>query len=272
MVPAWLDELHLEPGPPHLSMGLRRLDPDRWLLPDEHRAAELDLKARLLAERHDEVFAALPGTSEAGAEVLELVAAHLGCPTPEAGDLHALDLAGRLVQEDLCLMTPDGDGYVLGAASLCFPSHWRLHDKLGRPTAAIHGPVPGYETELAGRVDRFLARLRTDSPVWRRNWTIHDHDELFAPEPPASRRDRPDVPDGLWLRSERQTLRRLPRTAAIVFTIRTQQVPLRALESRPDLARRLAAKLHSLPPDQLAGRAFGARAGELIAWLRPAGS
>ena len=67
-----------------------------------------------------------------------------------------LDLAGRLVQEDLCLMAPSSGTYRLIAASLCFPSRWRLADKLGQPMMAIHQPVPGFNDKLARPVDRFF--------------------------------------------------------------------------------------------------------------------
>jgi hypothetical protein len=60
--------------------------------------------------------------------------------------------------------------------------------------------------------------------------------ELWDP-PPA------EGPPRLWLRSERQTLRRLPRSGAILFTIRVQMAPLTVLARRPERARALAAWL-----------------------------
>ena len=45
--------------------------------------------------------------------------------------------------------------------------------------------------------------------------------------------------DQVWLRSERQTLVRLPRTGAVLFTIKTQQLPGdRALRAAPRPGRR----------------------------------
>lgn len=239
--PGWLDELSLEPGPPWLALGTRGMHPDDWLVVDDHRDGDLAAKRALLARRHDEVFAALPSPAveEASAEVLELVVAASGA-APEPG-LHPLDAAGRLVQEDLCLLIERDGAPRLDAASLCFPSYWRLRDKLGQPMAAVHDPVAHYADELAARVDRFLAALRPERPVWRRNWSIHDDPSYFLPDPTPPR--AVDPPDGLWLRSERQTLRRLPRTGAILFTIRTQQVPLAVVAERPDVARRLAAAI-----------------------------
>jgi hypothetical protein len=233
-------------------MGLSRGREDDWLRPDEHRDAELAEKARLLAERHDEVFAAEAGTEDAGAETLALVRDWLVAHRPELtvpevpGGVHPLEAAGRLVQEDLCLMVDRDGAPHLDAACLCFPSHWRLADKIGRPAAQVHGPVPHYDTDLAVRVDRYLTRLPTDVIGVRRNWMVHDSAALFAPVPPPAVKRRPDE---LWLRSERQTLRRLPRTGAVLFTIRVQQVPFGALAARPDVAAALAARIRAQPAD-----------------------
>ena len=251
--PAWLDELVIDPGPPWLHMGLRTVEEADWLVVDDRRTGELAQKARLLDERHDEVFGALEGTEAAGGEVLDLVAGWLQRHRPDAAPSvdalpvdtcrHPLDAAGRLVQEDLCVMDRRDDDVALVAASLCFPTHWRLADKLGGTAAAIHGPVPHYRDELQGKVDRFLERIPDGRIVMRRNWGIHDHDTLFAPvhPPPQVGITATTAGDRLWLRSERQTLRRLPASGAVLFTIRVQVVPLSVLARRPDVAHALAA-------------------------------
>jgi hypothetical protein len=264
--PAWLDELPLEPGPPWLAMGTRHLDASGWLLPDEDRDRDLVRKAVLLEERHAEVFAALstPEVGAASLEVLELVLEATGQETVSP-DLHPLDAAGRLVQEDLCVLVLRDGAPHLDAASLCFPSYWRLADKLGRPMLDVHGPVAHYADELAAKVDALLTRLRPERPVWRRNWSIHDDPTYFLPDPTPPR--DVDPPEGLWLRSERQTLRRLTRADAVLFTIRTQQVPLAVLAERPDVARRLAAAIDTWSPEM---REYKGGHGALAAltWLR----
>jgi hypothetical protein len=264
--PAWLDELALEAdGPPWLAMGLARVPEAEWLLVDDQRPAELAERERLLAERHDEVFAALPRTEGPGQEVLGLVSGWLAARGHDATPVpavHPLEAAGRLVQEDLVLMVErDGDLH-LDAACLCFPSHWRLADKLGRPTGAVHGPVPGYEVELGVRVDRFLARLRAGVVTARRNWSVHESAALFAPVPP-----RPSPGADLWLRSERQTLRRLEDSGAVLFTIRVQQTPFGALVQRPDVARRLAARLRAQPAAFTGYQGLAPRMAEVLARL-----
>jgi hypothetical protein len=290
--PGWLDQLDLRAdGPPWLAMGLRKGDDDGWLVADGERDVELAEKERLLAERWDDVVHLGEGTEEAGVEVRDLVdawiethPAELGgvgarnrAPTPpSSGGEHPLVAAARMVQEDLCLMVPRAgpDGVVrhhLDAAVLCFPSHWRLRDKAGGSATAIHGPVPTYADDLADRVDRYLARLRPDVIGVRRNWSIHDSPALHAPErpePPAT-----TDPPRLWLRSERQTLRALPRSGVVLFTIRVQQCRFATLAERPDVAAALAARLRAHPPALVAMNGLEGRLAPVVSWLdrlRPA--
>jgi dimethylamine monooxygenase subunit A len=266
--PPWLDELDLRPGPPWVALGTRGLGADRSgddprFVADDQHDAQLAEKARLLAERRDELVAVLPSARAAADEVLEAVVAATG--RRPAGDLEPLDAAGRLVQEDLCLLVERDGAHHLDGASLCFPSYWRLADKLGRPLAEVHGPVPHYADDLAGRVERHLAGLRPGRPVWRRNWSIHDDPTLHLsrPTPPQP----VDPPVGLWLRSERQTLSRLPRSGAVLFTIGTQQVPLSVLADRPALASAMADAIEAWSEGMRAYKgAHGALAS--VPWLR----
>lgn len=269
--PAWLDELPLRAGPPWVAMGVRTLDLDRWLVFDDDTEAQLALKGRLAATRPGDVFAAEPGTEDVGAEVLALVLDWLQRHPPparaastapaadpdRAGGLvqaghHPLEVAGWMVPEDLCVMQERHGCSVLTAASVSFPSHWRLADKMGRSLAAIHAPVHHYAEELERKVDTFFARLAVDRPVVRRNLSLHDHDALFRPEPPETygSSESPELDDAaaarLWLRSERQTLVRLPRSGAVLFTIKTQQCPAVLLSQRPDLCAALAERYRAL--------------------------
>ena len=268
--PDWLGELPLAPGPPFVAMGLRGIDHADWLVVDGEYAEQLAEKDR---PGDRDVFAALPGTEAAGDEVLTLVAAWItehgpviardrlaaARPGSEDGALHPLLRAALLVQEDLCVMSPGDDGYVLSAAAVHFPSHWRLADKIGRPMAAIHGPVRHYADQLATKADRFFERLAKGRIMLRRNVSIHDHDELHRPEPPETYEDFDGDLGALWLRTERQTLRRLDGTASpaepgptgdVLFTIKTQQCPLAAVREDPDVAHGLAAKLRAIRADQ----------------------
>lgn len=228
---SWLDEIELDPTASPVVMGIRSLGQRPWLVADAHRERELALKAELSRTRPGEVFAAEAGTEGAGRAVIDLLQ-EAGVEVDEQPGRHPLDSAGRSVQEDLCLMERTDAGWHLAAASLCFPSRWRLADKIGRHITEIHGPVDGYADKLAERVDGFFDRV-TDKPVWRRNWFVHADNALFQPTRPpggdvlvpASR-----CLDDLVVRSERQTLRRLQLADDwILFTIRVQQAPVREL-------------------------------------------
>lgn len=273
-----------------LMMGLMPLPPEAWIELDRHFAAALAAKRTLLEARHGDVFAALPAAAAPAAELLALLGEHLplhhaatfrrdgdhlgNLATGETWDLahprlHPLDLAGRLVQEDLCLLLPEGGSYRLVGATLCSPNRWRLADKLGSPLAAIHGPVPGYAASLASPVDRFLAKLKPEKPVWRLNWGIADDPAPFQPVPPPAAAPITSATAGerLWLRVERQTLRRLPSTEAILFTIRTHITRLDAAVADVAAAAELAAALRDMPGAMQDYKRLDTIAPALLAWL-----
>ena len=159
--------------------------------------------------------------------------------------------------DDLCVLAPE-PGWPLVAGVVLFPSHWRLADKLGKPLAEVHDRVPGYP---ADRVDRFLDRLEPGKAVWRRNLLVHRDGELHAPEAATQ-----DVPvERWWLRSERQTLRRLPRTGAVLFTIRTDTAPLADLDPGTRVA--LAERLAAFPPTWGPYAGLADELPELVSWL-----
>jgi hypothetical protein len=256
-----------------MKMGLKPLRLEEWIEIDERFAAYLARKQELLQHHYREVFASLPGSERSQKEVLNLLLDYLLKRFPSyyqrqgdrleillaqqvwnVADFEAnpLDLAGRLVQEDLCLMQPSPDGYILVAASVCFPFHWRLHDKLGQPLACIHKPVPEYAQKLEEPVTNFFTRLRADSPGYRLNWGVADTPELSLARPRSSScSDAPLTVDNLgeklWLRVERQTVRRLETSDCVLFTIRTYIYPLSILESHAAIAQNLSAAIQQMP-------------------------
>lgn len=266
--PAWLDELRLEPGPPYQTMGTRALDLDQWFLVDDHRDAELAQKRELLAQRRDLVMAVTEEARGACVEVRDLVAGWTARPADPA--LHPLEAAALLVQDDLAVLERIEDEWILTAGVVCFPSHWNIADKVGLPLALVHAPVAHYDRELREKVDRFHDRLTADRPVWRRNWFVAPTPQLHLPSYGVDMRipDRVEA-DGsnLWIRSERQTLRRLPSTGAILFTIRVQIAPLGVLRSRLDVAAKMLAAVRSWDEPKRAYTSTGGLLGPLTAWL-----
>lgn len=267
--PPWLDELTFQAGPPWHAMGTRALDSAEWLIADERKAEELALKRHLVLHRRHAVSIAVPGSERAQHEAATLISGATG----EILDtrLAPLEAAALLVQEDLCVLVRRDGHWRLDAAVVCFPSMWDVRAKRGLPISEVHGPVPGYADELGGRVDRFIDRLAPDRPVWRRNWMVHATPELHLPAPPPPP-ERVAVPDDLWLRTERQTLRRLTAAEAVLFTIRTRHAPLAVLTRRPDVARQIAAAVRAWSPELVAYRGAGPWRDDALAWLDSAGA
>jgi hypothetical protein len=273
--------------PFRLTLGLRPLDPADWLEVDGDLESDLAEKRRLLTERFPEVVAALPEGDTASAELLALVVAHLqgrhGIAALPVPGCHPIDAAGRLVSEDLCVLTRADGVWRLVAASVCFPSRWRLADKIGSTVAEIHEPVPGYES-IAAATDAFFDRLTVERPMWRTNWTILESPALFQSPSEEPRDERVTSggddrgtpvpqPGALTLRVERQTLRRLPETGAAVFTIRTRRMPLAELVAqRPAAAADLAATLRSVAPATIRYKGWVRLMGPMLDWLESVGA
>lgn len=247
------------------QIGLKPLDPSQWIDADAQLPDYLAEKERVITAHRSTVFAAEPETGAAQAELLALLVEYLPgrypalygkagrsidiLPTGRSVSLDDDDppllRAARLVQDDLVLMRKDGAHWRLVAASLCFPSAWKLADKIGRPMHEVHGPVPGFgaETRNAGMIERMFDHLRPEAPGLRWNWSLFGDDRLHHPE--SSHASGPRFggeAETAFLRVERQTLRRLPGSGDIVFGIRIYVDPLGALSRSPD-GRRIAAAM-----------------------------
>lgn len=285
--------LPFEAGEFRMSMSLTAAPDSAWFELDARYPDEMRQRRDLLAARHDEVFAALPESDDARAETLELVAAHLTCHHPgwfvrDGSRLHnrltgeswtltpsncdPLELAGRLVQEDLCIIQPTEDGPRFTAAVLCFPSRWRLHDKLGRPLAAVHGPVPLYADRLARPVDRFMRHVKPGHVAQRLNWSLMDDPVLFQVGGHGREGINPNITaenagETINLRVERQTLRRLPRSDTVLFGIRVHVYGLARVIGTPALAARLAEAVRALPPEINRYKSLGTFREAVLGWL-----
>jgi hypothetical protein len=278
-------------------MGLQVLPPAQWIEIDDAYVAQLAEKRRLLATRHGDVVQALPEAQLASEEALNLLLGHLrhyhadrftfaddtlrNVASGENFDiahtaLHPLEKATRLVQEDFCILQADekssGGTYRLTAGAVCFPSNWKLSDKVGRALADVHGPVPGYAEKLADPVDRFFKNLQAGAIMTRANWLIHATPELFQSghkldADTAAAITAENAGDKLWLRVERQTLRRLPQSGAVLFTIRTHVTPLVEAIRDAGSARDLATTLRTMPDDVARYRSMAAFRPALLEWL-----
>ncbi|MDX2482773.1 MAG: DUF3445 domain-containing protein [Pseudodonghicola sp.] len=214
--------------------GIQPLAVKDWLIRDEAFAEQMGYRDQLLAGRRRAVLAMDESAREAAEELLDLV---LGLAYPGAtGEVTRPDgvtvpirrddpmgALGRLVQEDLCLLQKrEGDDeHVLTAAALCFPASWMLAEKVMRPLTAIHVPVAEYDANIAARVQRLFDGVQPDRPLWRFNALWYGDPDLHQPRSATERRPEGGKGSTDFLRSERQSVLRLPRTRAVVFSIHT---------------------------------------------------
>ena len=222
-------------GGGRLAIGLSKLTEREWLQPDP------DLAARAAGfAAYPEGIQLAPEGAAPGAELAAMLGLSGGLP--EAAAAH---------HEDMCLLTraEREDQYRLVGAAVAWPSDWTPADKMGLPLRALHAPIQGYEEQLASGVDNFMAKLKPGAIYGRCNWFIAATGERrWVAEPPErafAHVTADNAGEELFVRSERQTLRRLPETGAILFTIGVYVAPLGRL-SRTNIDRLAGAIRHLL--------------------------
>ncbi|KAK9473220.1 uncharacterized protein V1510DRAFT_109464 [Dipodascopsis tothii] len=259
----------------HVTMGIRNMDWHEWIELDNEFPKFHAEKTRRLAERGDKLSRTGADAFDAAMELLEEFRQYLPARYPsmfrrtavgidnvvtgESFDYTALRpgddpmaVAAKLVQDDLAIMMEGPDGqYYLRAACIVLAGFWRLSDKFGMPLSEIHtsGDVPQFKEKLQGSMERFFVRMKPEKAVTRNNYFLQIDDGLgwsdaIGPEDsPEVGWDTADVASSLehmHFRSERQSLRRLPKSGGVVFTIRTYFVPVVEMAKEPYVPGRLA--------------------------------
>jgi hypothetical protein len=147
---------------------------------------------------------------------------------------------------------------------------------MGQSFLAIHAPVALFAERIGRSSDLLVQRLKPGHPVARVGWSISTSNTLNR-APAVANKWRQDVStidatnagERCFLRLERQTLSRLPRTRAVLFTIHTYLAPLAAViaEDAPARARRLAATLRTAPEEFLRYKGITQFYGPLLGYL-----
>ena len=241
-------------------LGVRELDLRDWIELGPDADAAIAAKPRLNAEHRPTVFAALDGVEGEAQQVAATLLDHLRRRWPDRyadtdldPTLRPLDAAARLVPEDLVLMVERGGRLVFGAGSVCFPNRWDLRSKIGLALADVHAPVALLNEQLQGPIDRFFDRLTPERSFWRLGWGVLDTADWYTPTDGTAAPRAPDPeptqldPERLYLRVERETLRRFGGSNAVLFTIRTYVTPIPSVAGDPATRRRLAEALAALP-------------------------
>lgn len=235
-------------GAPRFAPALQPIEPAAWLTPDSE-AHVLDWKGAML-DAPEAVHRAMPEAASATRDAAASISETLGAdPTDD------LIAASRLVSDDLVVMIRGDAGWRCAALTLTAPTFFAIDAVIARDVAALHDPVPD-AARLAARIDRVFDGVRPGQILERFNWTLQPGPERFTPDAAplrerASRRPAPSPLEALHLRVERQTITKLRRTGAVLFTIRVCLDPLTHLAEEDRSA--LAAAWRGLGPQ---GRAY----------------
>jgi len=220
-------------APPYdFAIGLKPIGEDEWLEGGDAEAA----RKQALFDAGAPVFGHIDGSQAGQDEVLTLVEKATG----QAGDpsYPALWAASLLCADDLCLMEKRDGDWRLTAVSLCSGTFFTAADSLGMSLKELHDPVPGFENRFLTVVERMFNAVQPGVIMQRRNWTLLNSDEFYLPRSTPVRARIADIDPGragdeLFLRVERQTVRKLPESGSVLFTIRIWRHPLSALRADP---------------------------------------
>jgi hypothetical protein len=267
-----------------ITMGLRSAPFNSWIELDNQFPKFHALKTSRIASRGTKCCRTAPEAYDAALELLDELTRYLPARYPtlyrrtlngiqnlwNGEELHTdarplpedpMQMCARLVQDDLAIMIerPDGQYYLLAGAIL-LAGFWRLEDKFGMPLSEIHtsGDVPQFREKLEKGMMNFFRRLKPEEMVARNNYFLQVDDGLDwsasigdedGDEVSWNTAQKDRAIENHWFRSERQTLRRLPRSGGVVFTIRTYFHPVTEIVREDYVPGRLASAVRSWGED-----------------------
>lgn len=269
-----------------------------WFWPDDELAQATDLRQNALNNTPEAVLQTSdnsPLVYAASQELLKLQSSYLSVHYPEIYELtenaqdepqilnkvnnqlfdiipkneHPLSIAGRLVQEDICLVQKTSEQqFELVAGFLATPTKWAMADFIGGNLDEVHRNVSNYSVPVGGKrvslkhtVDKALAEMKEyPEGQFARNNVFIKFDPSLALHKHLERRPKraqllKDLGNRTFLRSERETLTRLPwpNDNFRVFTIKPHVYTLekiRSMQRGQELARAILTNSVLLEPLQ----------------------
>ncbi|KAK1753386.1 hypothetical protein QBC47DRAFT_386276 [Echria macrotheca] len=167
-----------------------------------------------------------------------------------ADAVQSLKFLGETVEDDMFLLLQrepqscEAGEHETVAYVCCHPSGFDPSKKLGKLLRDVHRPVPAY-AKIGPSMEKYFSRLQVGKSAKRVNWSIQTHTNLFAPsgnhvheDDEVHEEDDVDITKTMF-RVELQTLTRLPRTRAILFSFKTYLYPIAEIRAEglgPQLA------------------------------------
>jgi hypothetical protein len=141
-------------------------------------------------------------------------------------------------QDDFVIMEPAEDDFRLICQSVFFPTGWNPQTSLGKLSTELHKNVGNDSFRI--NLNKSM-RLLKEGDIWERcNWFLYsdkrlrhvEENKLYTHKDSVDRWqhiNNKNAGDNLFIRYERQTLRLLPQSNCVLFTIRVYVDPLRHL-------------------------------------------
>ncbi|KAL2071674.1 hypothetical protein VTL71DRAFT_12909 [Oculimacula yallundae] len=264
-------------GKYNMTMGIRSMPEEDWLVVDNLYEKEQECRTHLLKTNYAGVLQYLPPAEEACKEALDCIVRFLVQRYPskfwliegkpgyvhnsitsktfrfiEPYKQHPLSIAAQLAMEDINLLMPGvgekSNEYFLQASFSFAPAGCSA---MGFEVEKSYGKVSITFIQMCDMADlaRFFLGLKVSNPVQRHNFFVQTDNTMFQQEPFADTVETPPKIEDIRIRHERQTLRRLPRTGAVMFLVRTYLSPITELEQELDNLYSLRSAINAWPAE-----------------------
>ncbi|WP_295478015.1 DUF3445 domain-containing protein [uncultured Pseudomonas sp.] len=273
---------------------------------DEHYLSEMAERARVL-ERDPGRCLVMPHMAVAAWDLLEMLMERLAADYPQYfqlqrdgtawrwqnltmgidqsftfGDAESLpyeplEYITRQMQGDFALLDQRNGDLFMDAGMVTCPADWSLRFDAGMSFKQWHSPVPmAHQMGIFERALKFLLNIQVGHPVRRLNWTLTINPRLdTSPETFHEwGSDRGSVTADnvgrlVHLRVELQHMARLPRSNALLFSIRTYLISMDELVGNRAWARRMHRVIRDLPDAIADYKGMTRYRQTLVDWLRP---
>ncbi|KAK9419593.1 hypothetical protein SUNI508_07329 [Seiridium unicorne] len=257
-----------------ITMGVRSADPSELITIDQNYLARIQTRQQTMQDHAGKVLGCLPSGAAAVQEIytylltdylpsrypsmfvkdekkfLNLVT-NVSLPLqPPSDPIEALKLLGETVEDDMFLLQQEPEGHRSIAALCTSPSGFDPSEKLGKLLKDIHTPVPAYD-KIGPSMERYFSRVAVGKNAVRTNWSITASPALLnlatnhVKDGDVVEEDIQVDISQARLRVELQTLSRLPKTRALLFSFKTYIYPLEDIKSE-GLGSRLADAIEGL--------------------------
>ncbi|OWB72325.1 hypothetical protein B5S31_g2032 [[Candida] boidinii] len=178
------------------------------------------------------------------------------------------------INEDFVILCWDekSEEYVLRCNSTCFAAGFIPTENVNKPLTKIHKPVPGYKENLKFPMSKFFNRITSKDFYYRVNWFVMPFlnlcyladDEKYPENLKTFYKDSGENPinsetgeidhskidyNKIFIRSERQTLTKLPKSKSVVMVVRTYCYPLTQIRKEEEINDKLIGAINGIKGD-----------------------